>query len=47
MGLQWLRDRLHNERGNVLLFTFTMLVFLLLVGRWMQLRQPRHALDAV
>ncbi len=23
MRLQWLRDRLHNERGSVLLFTFT------------------------
>ena len=32
MRLQGLRDRLHNERGNVLLFTFTMLVFLLVMG---------------
>jgi hypothetical protein len=32
MGLQWLRDRLHNERGSVLLFTFTLLVFLLVMG---------------
>jgi Flp pilus assembly protein TadG len=32
MRLQWLRDRLHNERGNVLLFTFTLLVFLLVMG---------------
>ena len=32
MRLQWLRDRLHNERGSVLLFTFTLLVFLLVMG---------------
>jgi Flp pilus assembly protein TadG len=32
MRLQRLRDRLHNERGNVLLFTFTMLVFVLIMG---------------
>ena len=32
MGLQWLRDRLHNQRGSVLLFTFTLLVFLLVMG---------------
>src|SRR6185503_345021 len=32
MRLQGLRDRLHNERGSVLLFTFTMLVFLLVMG---------------
>jgi Flp pilus assembly protein TadG len=32
MGLQWLRDRLHNERGSVLLFTFTFLVLLLVMG---------------
>src|SRR4026209_1864261 len=32
MRLQGLRDWLHNERGNVLLFTFTMLVFLLVMG---------------
>jgi len=32
MRLQGLRDRLHNERGSVLLFTFTLLVFLLVMG---------------
>jgi hypothetical protein len=32
MRLQRLRDRLNNERGNVLLFTFTLLVFLLVMG---------------
>jgi len=32
MRLQRLRDWLNNERGNVLLFTFTMLVFLLIMG---------------
>lgn len=32
MRLQWLRDRLHNERGSVLLFTFTLLIFLLVMG---------------
>lgn len=32
MRLQWLRDRLNNERGNVLLFTFTLLVFVLVMG---------------
>jgi Putative Flp pilus-assembly TadE/G-like len=32
MRFQWLRDRLHNERGSVLLFTFTLLVFLLVMG---------------
>jgi len=32
MGLQGLRDRLHNQRGSVLLFTFTLLVFLLVMG---------------
>jgi Putative Flp pilus-assembly TadE/G-like len=32
MRLQRLRDRLHNERGSVLLFTFTLLVFLLVMG---------------
>jgi hypothetical protein len=32
MRLQRLRDRLHNERGNVLLFTFTLLVLVLVMG---------------
>ena len=32
MRFQRLRDRLQNERGNVLLFTFTMLVLLLVMG---------------
>jgi Putative Flp pilus-assembly TadE/G-like len=32
MRLQRLRDRLRNERGSVLLFTFTLLVFLLVMG---------------
>ncbi len=32
MRLQRLRDRLHNERGNVLLFTFTLLILLLVMG---------------
>ena len=32
MRLQRLRDWLNNERGNVLLFTFTLLVFLLVMG---------------
>lgn len=32
MRLQRLRERLNNERGNVLLFTFTLLVFLLVMG---------------
>jgi Putative Flp pilus-assembly TadE/G-like len=32
MRLQRLRDWLSNERGNVLLFTFTLLVFLLVMG---------------
>ena len=31
MRFQRLRDRLHNERGNVLLFTFTLLILLLLL----------------
>jgi hypothetical protein len=32
MRLQRLRDWLNNERGNVLLFTFTLLIFLLVMG---------------
>jgi Putative Flp pilus-assembly TadE/G-like len=32
MRFQRLRDRLHNERGNVLLFTFTLLVLVLVMG---------------
>src|SRR5215510_16615015 len=32
MRIQRLRDWLNNERGNVLLFTFTLLVFLLVMG---------------
>jgi len=32
MRFQRLRDRLHNERGNVLLFTFTLLILLLVMG---------------
>src|SRR4029453_17339422 len=32
MRLQRLRDRLNNERGNVLLFSFPLLVFLLGMG---------------
>jgi len=32
MRLQRLRDWLNNERGNVLLFTFTLLVFMLVMG---------------